>query len=97
VGGGGSSAGRRGGFYALATLRRRRSLHPAGVGFQGQLLVSNDAPDRPEVSLLRPGATYRALLRFPRGAGLPEPLPDALVWPSSCPTPTVPAPTRICC
>jgi hypothetical protein len=66
------------GFCALAALRRRRSLHPAGVGFQGQLLVSNDAPDRPEVALLRPGATYRALLRFSRGAGLPEPLPDAL-------------------
>jgi hypothetical protein len=66
------------GFYALAVLRRRRSLHPAGVGFQGQLLISNDAPDRPGVALLRPGATYRALLRFSRGAGLPEPLPDAL-------------------
>jgi hypothetical protein len=66
------------GFYALAALRRRRSLHPAGVGFKGQLLVSNDAPDRPEVALLRPGATYGALLRFSRGAGLPELLPDAL-------------------
>jgi hypothetical protein len=52
------------GFYALAVLRRRRSLHPAGVGFQGQLLISNDAPDRSGVALLRPGATYRALLRF---------------------------------
>jgi hypothetical protein len=39
------------GFYALAVLRRRRSLHPTGVGYQGQLVV---------------------------GAGLPEPLPDAL-------------------
>jgi hypothetical protein len=66
------------GFYALAALRRRRSLHPAGVGFQGQLLVGNDAPDRPEVALLRPDATYRAVLRFFRGDGLPEPLPDAL-------------------
>jgi hypothetical protein len=66
------------GFYALSALRRRRSLHPAGVGFRGQFLVSNDAPDRPEVALLRPGATYRALLRFSRGAGLPAPLPDAL-------------------
>jgi hypothetical protein len=66
------------GFYALSVLRRRRSLHPAGVGFQGQLLISNDAPDRPGVALLRPGATYRALLRFSRGAGLPQPLPDAL-------------------
>jgi hypothetical protein len=65
------------GFYALAALRRRRSLHPTGVGYHGQLLVG-DGPGRPGVPLLRPGATYPALLRFSRGAGLPEPLPDAL-------------------
>jgi hypothetical protein len=65
------------GFHALAALRRRRSLHPAGVGYQGQLVVG-DGPGRPGVPLLRPGAAYPALLRFSRGAGLPEPLPDAL-------------------
>jgi hypothetical protein len=65
------------GFYALAALRRRRSLHPTGVGYQGQLVVG-DGPGRPGVPLLRPGAAYPALLRFSRGAGLPEPLPDAL-------------------
>jgi hypothetical protein len=65
------------GFYALAALRRRRSLHPTGVGYQGQLVVG-DGPGRPSVPLLRPGAAYPALLRFSRGAGLPEPLPDAL-------------------
>jgi hypothetical protein len=65
------------GFYALAILRRRRSLHPTGVGYQGQLVVGG-GPGRPGVPLLRPGAMYPALLRFSRGAGLPEPLPDAL-------------------
>jgi hypothetical protein len=65
------------GFYALAVLRRRRSLHPAGVGYQGQLVVG-DGPGRPGVPMLRPGAAYPALLRFSRGAGLSEPLPDAL-------------------
>jgi hypothetical protein len=65
------------GFYALAVLRRRRSLHPTGVGYQGQLVVG-DGPGRPSVPLLRPGGAYPALLRFSRGAGLPEPLPDAL-------------------
>jgi hypothetical protein len=64
------------GFYALAVLRRRRSLHPTGVGYQGELLVGNDG--RPGVPLFRPGAAHSALLRFSRGAGLPEPLPDAL-------------------
>ena len=65
------------GFYALAALRRRRSLHPTGVGYHGQLVVG-DGPGRPGVPLLRPDAAYPALLRFSRGAGLPEPLPDAL-------------------
>lgn len=64
------------GFYALAVLRRRRSLHPTGVGYQGELLVGNDG--RAGVPLFRPGAAHTALLRFSRGAGLPEPLPDAL-------------------
>jgi hypothetical protein len=40
--------------------------------------VVGDGPGRPSVPLLRPGAAYPALLRFSRGAGLPEPLPDAL-------------------
>ena len=84
------------GFYALAALRRRRSLHPSGIGYQGQLVVG-DGPDRPGVPLLRPGAAYPALLRFSRGAGLPEPLPDALGVAIKLPTPTVPAPTRTCC
>ena len=65
------------GFYALATLRRRRSLHPGGIGYQGQLQVRNDGSDWAGVPLLRPGTAHPALLRFSR-AGLPEPLPDAL-------------------
>jgi hypothetical protein len=65
------------GFYALAALRRRRSLHPTGVGYQAQLVVG-DGSGRPGVPLLRPGAAYPTLLRFSRGAGLPERLPDAL-------------------
>jgi hypothetical protein len=65
------------GFYVLATLRRRRSLHPSGAGYQGQLLVRDDGAGRPGVPLLRPGAAHPTLLRFSR-AGLPEPLPAAL-------------------
>jgi hypothetical protein len=67
-----------GGFYALAALRRRRSLHPTGAGYQGWLQVPDDSPARPGVALFQAGATHPALLRFSRGAGLPEPLPDAL-------------------
>jgi hypothetical protein len=66
------------GFYALATARRRRSLHPTGTGYQGWLEVPHEGPARPGVPLFQAGATHPALLRFSRGAGLPEPLPDAL-------------------
>lgn len=66
------------GFYALATARRRRSLHPVGVGYQGWLQVPHEGPPRSGVPLFQAGATHPALLRFSRGAGLPEPLPDAL-------------------
>ena len=65
-------------FYALATMRRRRSLHPIGLGYQGWLQVPHEGPARPGVPLFQAGATHPALLRFSRGAGLPEPLPDAL-------------------
>src|SRR5512132_3599845 len=66
------------GFYALAALRRRRSLHPTGIGYRGWLQVPIERPARPGVPLFHAGATHQALLRFSRGAGLPEPLPDAL-------------------
>jgi hypothetical protein len=66
------------GFYLLAALRSKRSLHPTGVGYRGWLVVGDDHPGPPEVPLFRPGTAKPALLRFSRGAGLPEPLPDAL-------------------
>jgi hypothetical protein len=65
-------------FSALAALRRKRSLHPTGVGYQGWLQGTDESPARPGVPLFQTGATRPALLRFSRGAGLPEPLPDAL-------------------
>jgi hypothetical protein len=65
-------------FFALAALRRGRSLHPTGIGYQGWLRVPNERPPRPGVALFQPGVTRPAVLRFSRGAGLPEPLPDVL-------------------
>jgi len=61
------------GFYALAALRRRRSLHPTGIGYQGWLRVPNERPPWSGVPLFQAGAMHPALLRFSRGAGLPEP------------------------
>jgi hypothetical protein len=66
------------GFYTLAALRNRRSLHPMGIGYQGWLRVPNEWPPQSGVPLFQAGARHPALLRFSRGAGLPEPLPDAL-------------------
>lgn len=63
---------------ALSTLRgRRRSLHPNGDAYRAELVV----PDRPGslgADLLDQPGTRRAIVRFSRGAGLPEPLPDIL-------------------
>ena len=66
------------GFSALAALRRRHALHPTGIGYRGWLQVRDERPPGADVPLFRAGEAHPALLRFSRGAGLPEPLPDAL-------------------
>jgi hypothetical protein len=65
-------------FRLLALVRGRRALHPVGLGYRARLEVGPEARRFPGTRLLVPGAGYPALVRFSRGAGLPEPLPDAL-------------------
>jgi hypothetical protein len=65
-------------FRLLARLRGGRALHPVGVGYSARLEITPGARRWPGAGLLVPGARYDALVRFSRGAGLPEPLPDAL-------------------
>jgi hypothetical protein len=62
----------------LARLRRGRALHPVGVGYHARLEITPGARRWAGARLLVPGARYDAVVRFSRGAGLPEPLPDAL-------------------
>jgi hypothetical protein len=64
-------------FAQVSRLRRARSLHPKGAAFAGTLHVAGlrEATGSP---FLDHAAEYRALVRFSRGAGLPEPLPDVL-------------------
>jgi hypothetical protein len=63
---------------AVSRLRGgRRSLHPIGAGYQAELVVPND-PGKLGSDLFDQPATHRAIVRFSRGAGLPEPLPDIL-------------------
>ena len=63
---------------ALSILRgRRRSLHPIGEGFRAQWVV--DAPGGSTGAELFDSPGRRdAVVRFSRGAGLPEPMPDIL-------------------
>ena len=63
-------------FGGLAGLRRGRPLHPAGVAFEATLSVEG-APWPGAALFERPG-TYAARVRFSRGFGLPEPLPEIL-------------------
>jgi hypothetical protein len=61
---------------ALSRLRGgRRSLHPIGVGFEARFVVDGGATG---VELFDSPGAHRAVVRFSRGAGLPEPLPDIL-------------------
>jgi hypothetical protein len=65
-------------FRLLARLRRGRALHPLGVGYHACLEITPGARRWAGARLLVPGARYDAVIRFSRGGGLPEPLPDAL-------------------
>lgn len=63
-------------FGGLAGLLHGRPLHPSGIAFEAGFTVP-EAID-PQIALFaRPGA-YAAAVRFSRGFGLPEPLPEIL-------------------
>ncbi len=59
-------------FRLAARLRRARAFHPVGVGFGGLSQIDEHAPGD-----LAPGV-YDTVVRFSRGAGLPDALPDLL-------------------
>ncbi len=63
-------------FGALARLRGDRPLHPTGAAFEAELIV--DHPALPGVALLETPGRRPAYVRFSRGFGLPEPLPEIL-------------------
>ena len=65
-------------FRLLALLRRGRALHPVGVGYHACLEITPGARRWAGARLLVPGTRHDAVVRFSRGGGLPEPLPDAL-------------------
>lgn len=69
-------AGAAGLFGGLAGVLRRRPLHPAGAGFAATLTVLE--PTEPRLPLFARPGEHAALVRFSRGFGLPEPLPEIL-------------------
>ena len=62
-------------FEAASAARGKRIFHPVGVGYRGSLELRS--ADEAEMLGLR-NRRHRTLVRFSRGIGLPEPLPDVL-------------------
>jgi hypothetical protein len=64
-----------------SVVRSARVFHPDGVAYRASVTVRG-VDDRPGgglgVPLLDDPGTYAGLVRFSRGAGFPEPLPDVL-------------------
>jgi hypothetical protein len=64
-------------FGALTRARGARVFHPTGTGYHADVVITPNG--RPTgASLLDQAGSYHALVRFSRGAGLPDPLPDVL-------------------
>ena len=63
-------------FGAIARLRGDRSLHAPGVAFRATLVV--DQPRLKGARLFARRGERAAYVRFSRGFGLPEPLPEVL-------------------
>ncbi|HWH31851.1 MAG TPA: hypothetical protein VNU01_04200 [Egibacteraceae bacterium] len=66
-----------GAFGGLSWLRHARVFHPRGVAFRGTLRRTGLDPGTGSAFLDEPGEQL-ALVRFSKGAGLPDPLPDVL-------------------
>lgn len=64
-------------FGALTRARGARAFHPAGSGYHAEVVIT--PAERPTgVPFLDETGSYRAELRFSRGVGAPDPLPDVL-------------------
>ncbi len=61
----------------LAALRRGKPVHPKGAVYDARLLISG-SPSAPPATLLQEPREHRAIVRFSRSVGWPEPLPDLL-------------------
>jgi hypothetical protein len=65
------------GLGLLAALRRGKPVHPKGAVYDARLTVTG-ARAAPPAQLLAQAGEHRAVVRFSRSVGLPEPFPDLL-------------------
>ena len=63
-------------FGTLASVFGTRPLHPAGVAFEAELVV--DEPRLRSARLFARRGRRRCVVRFSRGFGLPEPVPELM-------------------
>jgi len=64
-------------FGALTRTRGARVFHPTGTGYHAEVFIA--PAGRPTgAPFLDEAASYRAVVRFSRGVGAPDPLPDVL-------------------
>jgi hypothetical protein len=66
-----------------AALRRGKAVHPKGVVYSACVVVDGvnedgESKNVPAARLFAEPAEHRAIVRFSRSIGLPEPLPDLL-------------------
>jgi hypothetical protein len=64
-------------FGALTRARGARVFHPQGSGYHAEVFITPDRRSTGAPFLDEPGS-FRAVVRFSRGAGIPDPLPDVL-------------------
>jgi hypothetical protein len=65
-------------FATLSAVRHRRVFHPLGASYTGRLVVDGHADAPFGAALLDTPAERECIVRFSRGAGMHEPLPDIL-------------------
>jgi hypothetical protein len=63
-------------FGGLAGAFKARPLHPAGIAFEGTFTV--EEPALADAALFAESGEFTTHVRFSRGFGLPEPLPEIL-------------------
>src|SRR3954471_6973205 len=68
----------RAGFEAAARLRGSKAFHPSGVVHEATVEITGGPAAPDGVTILGRPASHTALIRFSRGAGLPQPIPDVL-------------------